>query len=95
MRLLALAVVLAAAPAQEGKKWSGMDYGPFMTHSFEAKGKNLAYKGILVRLGPGGAAMLFDADLLRANLHGGDPSYEAEVIEAAEAAAHVVCWLLL
>jgi len=59
-----LLLLVGAAP-QQGKKWSDMDYGPFMTHSFEAKGKNLAYKGILVRLGPGGAAMLFDADLLR------------------------------
>jgi glucose/arabinose dehydrogenase len=67
MRIPAIAftlLLLAAAP-QQGKKWSEMDYGPFMTHSFEAAGKNLAFKGVKVQLGPGGASMVFDADLLR------------------------------
>jgi glucose/arabinose dehydrogenase len=64
MRTLALALLLAILP-QQGKKWSDMDYGPYMTHSFEAKGKNIAYKGVNVRLGPGGASMVFDTDLLR------------------------------
>ena len=50
-----------------GKRWIDMDYGPYMTHSFEAsrpKG-NIAYKGLKIRLGDGGQAMLFDTDLLR------------------------------
>ena len=67
---LLFAALLAAAPQQkppQEKKWSSMDYGPFMTHSFEAKGapRNIAYKGLKVRLGPDGASMLFDTDLLR------------------------------
>ncbi|HLF93315.1 MAG TPA: hypothetical protein VJB14_07630, partial [Planctomycetota bacterium] len=65
MRTIAAALLLAFAPQQQGKKWSDMDYGPFQTHTFEAKGRNLAYKGVKVRLGPGGASMVFDADLLR------------------------------
>src|SRR5688572_15951418 len=64
MTVFALALLLAAAP-QQGKKWSDMDYGPTMSHSFEAKGKDVSNKGIRVRLGPDGASMLFDADLLR------------------------------
>lgn len=60
----AMLVLLQAAP-QEGRTWSDMDYGPFMTHSFEGKDKDIAYKGIRVRLGPDGACMLFDEDLLR------------------------------
>ena len=60
----ALASVLLLL-GQQGKKWSDMDYGPFMTHSFEAKGKNIAYKGVRVRLGTEGASMVFDTDLLR------------------------------
>lgn len=47
---------------QQGKKWSDMDYGPFMTHSFETAGKDIATKGIKVRLGPDGACMIFDAN---------------------------------
>lgn len=64
MRLLALSLLLLSGPSPGGK-WSEMDYGPFMTHSFESDGKDLSYKGIRVRLGPDGASMLFDADLLR------------------------------
>jgi len=63
MKALALILLLQAPP--QGKKWSDMDYGPYMTHSFEIAGKDVTYKGIKVRLGPDGAAMLFDADLLR------------------------------
>jgi glucose/arabinose dehydrogenase len=58
-------LLLLLCGQQSGRKWSDMDYGPFMTHSFEAKGKNVAYKGVRVRLGPDGASMVFDADLLR------------------------------
>jgi hypothetical protein len=64
MNVLALTLVLLA-PQQQGKKWSDMDYGPYMTHSFESAGKDITYKGIKVRLGTDGASMLFDADLLR------------------------------
>jgi putative heme-binding domain-containing protein len=54
--------------------WSSMDYGPTLTHTYEVPGnnRNLAYKGIAVRLdaGPGGIArgnqwMLFDTDTMR------------------------------
>jgi glucose/arabinose dehydrogenase len=71
-RGLALAALLAAAAAPQekapgGKRWSDMDYGPVMAQTFEVKGpaRNLAFKGLRVRLGPDGASMLFDADLLR------------------------------
>jgi hypothetical protein len=62
MKLFALALILLQ---QGGKKWSDMDYGPFMTHSFETAGKDISYKGIKVRLGPDGACAIFDADTLR------------------------------
>jgi glucose/arabinose dehydrogenase len=65
MRAPGIALLLAALPAQQGKKWAEMDYGPFMTHSFESRPKDISYKGIRVRLGADGASMLFDADLLR------------------------------
>lgn len=54
--------------------WSAMDYGPSLTHTYEIPGtkKNIAYKGIAVRLdpGPGGISrgrqwMVFDTDTLR------------------------------
>lgn len=73
MKLLAVALLLLPsnkiAPQfcyfQQGKKWSDMDYGPFMTHSFETAGKDISTKGIKIRLGPDGACMIFDADTLR------------------------------
>ncbi len=67
LRALPAALVLLGAAPQQGKKWSDMDYGPFMSHSFETRVpvKNVAYKGIRVRLGSDGASMIFDADLLR------------------------------
>lgn len=54
--------------------WSAMDYGPSLTHTFEIPGgeRNIAYKGIAVRLDPGAGGvsrgrhwMLFDTDTLR------------------------------
>jgi putative heme-binding domain-containing protein len=54
--------------------WLNMDYGPHLIHTYEAGngGKNIAYKGIAVRVDPGpggvaqgGAWMLFDHDTLR------------------------------
>lgn len=54
--------------------WSLMDYGPSLVHTYEigTGGKNIAYKGIAVRLdrGPGGISqgrhwMIFDHDTLR------------------------------
>jgi putative heme-binding domain-containing protein len=59
--------------------WSAMDYGPSLTHTYEAPSQgsasnppNIAYKGVAVRLdtGTGGVArgrhwMLFDTDTLR------------------------------
>lgn len=52
--------------------WSGMNYGPNLTATYEVGDGNFAYKGIAVRLdaGPGGVArgrnwMLFDHDTLR------------------------------
>ncbi|MBV8880522.1 MAG: hypothetical protein JO332_11190 [Planctomycetaceae bacterium] len=63
MRLLALTLLLLSGP--QGKKWAEMDYGPFMTQSFETEAKDVTCKGIRIRLGPEGASMLFDADLLR------------------------------
>jgi hypothetical protein len=44
-----------------------MDYGPYMTHSFQAAepAGNIAYKGIRIRLGDSGESVLFDSDLLR------------------------------
>ncbi|MCE9557257.1 MAG: c-type cytochrome, partial [Planctomycetes bacterium] len=61
--------------------WTEMDYGPSLTNVYEfgGKDKNLAYKGIAVRLdpGPGGVThgnhwMVFDHDTLRvaAGWHG-------------------------
>jgi putative heme-binding domain-containing protein len=58
----------------DAEPWRDMDYGPWLTHTYEvgSGGKNLAYKGVAVRLdpGPGGVArgkawMLFDHDTLR------------------------------
>ena len=50
-----------------GKRWIDMDYGPYMTHSFQASrpAGNIAYKGIKIRLGDSGESMLFDTDLMR------------------------------
>ncbi len=54
--------------------WSAMDYGPQLTHTYEIHGatKNLAYKGIAVRLDPGAGGvsrgrhwMIFDTDTMR------------------------------
>jgi len=54
--------------------WSAMDYGPWLTHTYEVPGKghNFAYKGIAIRLDPGAGGvargkhwMLFDEDTLR------------------------------
>ena len=54
--------------------WSAMDYGPQLTHTYEVPGeaKNLAYKGIAIRLDPGAGGvsrgrhwMIFDTDTLR------------------------------
>ena len=54
--------------------WASMNYGPHLIHSFEAgkDGKNIAYKGIAMRLdnGPGGISrgknwMIFDHDTMR------------------------------
>ena len=72
---LLLPVLPKAAPfglqAQEpkpltGKKWIDMDYGPWMSHSFQAgePDGNIAYKGKWIRL-PDSQSMLFDTDLLR------------------------------
>jgi putative heme-binding domain-containing protein len=58
----------------EAEPWAEMDYGPFLTHTYEAgtSGANIAYKGVAVRLdpGPGGVArgrawVVFDHDTLR------------------------------
>ncbi len=75
-RLIAAATLIIAAVSQciaaeprrpTGKKWIDMDYGSTMTHSFQASrpAGNIAYKGIKIRLGDDGQAMLFDTDLLR------------------------------
>ena len=54
--------------------WSAMDYGTWLTHTYEVPGKghNFAYKGIAIRLDPGAGGvargkhwMLFDEDTLR------------------------------
>lgn len=54
--------------------WSAMDYGSQLTHTYEIPGatKNIAYKGIAVRLDPGAGGvsrgrrwMIFDTDTLR------------------------------
>ncbi len=54
--------------------WSAMDYGPQLTHTYEVPGaeKNIAYKGIAIRLDPGAGGvsrgrqwMIFDTDTLR------------------------------
>ncbi len=54
--------------------WSAMDYGPYLTHTYEVPGgsHNLAYKGVAVRLDPGVGGvsrgrhwLMFDTDTLR------------------------------
>ena len=54
--------------------WSAMDYGSQLTHTYEIPGatKNIAYKGIAVRLDPGAGGvsrgrrwMIFDTDTMR------------------------------
>ncbi len=54
--------------------WSAMDYGPSLTHTYEAPGlaHNLAYKGVAIRLDPGTGGVsrgrhwvVFDTDTLR------------------------------
>ena len=54
--------------------WSAMDYGPYLTHTYEVPGGelNIAYKGVAIRLdaGAGGVSrgrnwMVFDTDTLR------------------------------
>jgi hypothetical protein len=68
--LASISSLLAQAP----KKWDEMDYGRFISHTFNnAQGKTAldlkgcaANKGIAIKLGQGNeAAMLFDTDLLR------------------------------
>ena len=58
----------------EIESWSAMDYGPSLMHTLEVPGgpHNFAFKGIAVRLDPGGGGvargrhwMLYDADTLR------------------------------
>lgn len=58
----------------DGEPWLRMDYGPTLTGTFEvgSGGRNIAYKGVAVRLdpGPGGVArgkawMVFEHDTLR------------------------------
>ena len=64
------------ADAQTGKKWLDMNYGPVFSGSVEAPGpgRNLTYKGLILRLdgdwasaagSADSATMLFDTDLLR------------------------------
>ncbi|MEE2641094.1 MAG: DUF6797 domain-containing protein [Planctomycetota bacterium] len=60
-------LLAGSAPDAMAQKWVEMDYGPNMTHSFQvvdAPGRNIAYKGMKIRLGDRGS-MLFDEDLLR------------------------------
>jgi putative heme-binding domain-containing protein len=56
------------------ERWSAMDYGPSLTHTYEIpdESHNFAYKGIAIRLDPGGGGvsrgrqwMIFDTDTLR------------------------------
>ncbi len=66
---------LTAATAFAANKWEEMDYGRFLSHTFNnVEGKNTLQtnqgcatnKGIAIKLGKeGDAAMLFDTDLLR------------------------------
>ena len=58
----------------EIEPWSAMDYGPYLTHTYEVPGGdlNIAYKGVAVRLdaGAGGVSrgrqwIVFDTDTLR------------------------------
>lgn len=68
--LIALITAPAIGTAQEkkltGKPWIDMDYGPVMSHSFQAEspGRNIAYKGKWIKFENGNSA-LFDTDLLR------------------------------
>ena len=61
------ATIADAQVRNTGKRWIDMDYGPYMTHSFQASrpAGNIAYKGIKIRLGDEGQSMLFDTDLMR------------------------------
>ena len=64
--LLSVNIAVAQKRKPTGRRWSDMDYGPYMSHSFEAAAPsgNIANKGIKVRLADG-ATMVFDTDLLR------------------------------
>ena len=69
-RVFFLVITLVSFPLlaqQKSPKWIAMDYGPYMTHSFQAAepAGNIAYKGIRIRLGDSGESVLFDSDLLR------------------------------
>ena len=56
---------------QQGPKWVAMDYGPYITHSFQAAepSGNIAYKGIRIRLGDAGESVLFDSDKFLHSVH--------------------------
>jgi len=77
----------AAQTRDTGKPWIDMDYGPYMTHSFEASrpAGNIAYKGVKIRLGEAGQAMLFDTDLLRwaAGWHASDLDWKSVVYDGS------------
>ncbi len=84
--LLILGTLLAIVPGSAmpsrateptGRRWLDMHYGPYLTASVESPGheeRNLAYKGVLVRVGGDvthaagrkeDATLMFDTDLLR------------------------------
>ena len=75
LSILFISVTFASARTKPtGKRWMDMNYGPYVSASVEAPGRNMTYKGILVRVSgettnaannPNNATMLFDTDLLR------------------------------
>ncbi len=72
--LLAAALLPTAetAAAPQGKRWTDMNYGPYLTAAIEITKGNIAHKGLAIRLdaGDGGVAAgrefcMFDTDTLR------------------------------
>ena len=69
---MATFVLLVLSRHLAARRWSEMDYGPFLTTTLEVERDNIAYKSIAIRLDPGEGGVSqgnvfvsFDTDTLR------------------------------
>ncbi len=82
-----VAGVLSSVTVCHAQALENADIGPFLANTIEGPDGNTAYKGVVIKLGKGDAAVCFDTDLLRYMagwVRGGDAApVEAEKPEAA------------